>query len=195
MASDFHTHHPPAPGVRALISGTTPVPGNFNSLQYHPWHLPDRFSPPEIVFDGFDALGEVGLDKLRGPDLTVQQEYLRFFLGAAQDSGKPVVLHIVRCYQELFELIKPFRVKLMLHGFSGSVELLKELWKRDITVSFSPKILSRQDLLQCLAAPAGPFGFESDDNPAVNTGEILKQCRIKDIETVTDHNFKRFIMR
>lgn len=196
MASDFHTHHLPAPGVMALLSGDAPVSGCFNSLQYHPWHLPETFSPPDDIakLAGFHALGEVGLDKLRGPDLRIQQEFLRYFFTVAQDMNKPVVLHIVKCYQELFELIKPFRLKLLLHGFCGSRELLQELWKRDITVSFSSKILYRQDLLAQLSHPAGSFGFESDDDQATDIRNILTRSQIKDVETITDRNFNNFIM-
>ena len=193
MASDFHTHHTPAPGIKALISVVNPVSGYFNSRQFHPWHLPETFSPPELDFKEFHAIGEVGLDKLRGPQLPIQLEYLRFFLGAAQDMQLPVVLHIVRCYQELFEVIKPFNLRLMVHGFCGSSELLKELWKRNITVSFNCNILQRRELLAELQKTDKPFGFESDDNENVSIPELLAQTGIKDIEAVTDRNFNDFI--
>ena len=196
MASDFHTHHLPASGVNALVSTLTPAAGYFSSCQYHPWHLPEKFSPPDDIekLAGFHALGEVGLDRLRGPDLAVQQEFLHYFFSVAQDMHKPVVLHIVQCYQELFELIKPFKLKLLLHGFAGSPELLQELWKRNITVSCSKRILCRPEILMQLQKPAGAYGFESDDDPATDVRNILTQSQIKDVETITDRNFNDFIM-
>jgi Tat protein secretion system quality control protein TatD with DNase activity len=107
--------------------------------------------------------------------------------------NKPVVLHIVRCYQELFAILKRYSLRVMVHGFNGSPELLNELWKRDITVSFAPQILHKPELLTKLSAPAGKFGFESDNSPDISVKQILSQTGIKNIENMTDQYFNDFL--
>ena len=196
MASDFHTHHLPPPGVAALYSGNEPRPEVRNSLELHPWRLPETFrDQPELAerLRHFDALGEIGLDRLRGPALSVQREYLRQYLQLAQDRGKPVVLHVVRCFPEVLNLLKSFRLKAMVHGFRGNAELLNELWRNGITVSFHPSALKREDIRRELSRPAGPFGFESDDDPQVSICEMLAQCPLDNAEPMTDQYFADFL--
>lgn len=198
MASDFHTHTRPAPGVKALISASRVQDGDvFTSLELHPWNLPSSYMPEKINITGkladFHALGEVGLDKLRGPSLEIQQKYLMKLLEIAADMNKPVILHIVKSYQEIFALLKKFNLRLMVHGFCGSPELLDELWKRQITVSFPEKILSRQELINKLAKNSGAYGFESDDRAGCDVRNILKNCGIQNVEHMTDQYFADFL--
>ena len=196
MASDFHTHHHPAPGIRALYSGKEPLPGTFNSLELHPWHLPERFAPmPELAerLRNFDALGEIGLDSLRGPALPVQREFLQYGLRLAKEAGKPVVLHVVRCFHELPEMLRRWKLRVMVHGFRGSAELLDELWRQGITVSLHPSVLDREDILRKLEAPTGAFGFESDDDAALTVADILARGPLKNAERMTDQYFADFL--
>ena len=198
MASDFHTHHLPPPGVRALHSGSSALDGVFNSLELHPWHLPERFAPPEGLAEqlrNFDALGEIGLDRLRGPRLPVQREFLRAYLSLARELDLPVVLHVVRCFPEVMAMLKTCPLRVMIHGFRGSPELLDELWKRGYTVSFHHAALDKPELRQKLLHPAGPFGFESDDDAALTVTDILARCPLKNAEGMTDQYFADFLGR
>ena len=196
MASDFHTHHLPPPGVRALHSGVEPLDRVFNSLELHPWHLPKNFAPQAGLAErlrGFDALGEVGLDRLRGPELPVQQEFLRTYLSLARELDLPVVLHVVRCFPEVMAMLKTCPLRVMIHGFRGSPELLDELWKRGYTVSFHHAALDKPELRQKLLHPAGSFGFESDDDPTVSVSELLERCPLRGAEALTDQHFADFL--
>ena len=196
MASDFHTHHLPPPGVRALHSGTVPLDGVFNALELHPWRLPENFAPQEGLAErlrDFDALGEIGLDRLRGPKLPVQQEFLRAYLSLACELEKPVVLHVVRSFPEIMAMLKTCPLRVMIHGFRGTPALLDELWERGYTVSFHHAALDKPDLRQKLFHPAGPFGFESDDDPTVSVCDLLAKCPQLDAETITDQYFADFL--
>lgn len=199
MASDFHTHFS-RPGINFLRSATLPATGELTSLELHPWHLPERFIPatiPQAEFlSAFTALGEIGLDRLRGPELAVQQKYLYEFFSLAADTDKPVVLHIVRCFPELLQSLKAFNLKVMLHGFRSSPELLDELWKRNITVSFSPTVTASIELMQKLKNPAGPFGFESDDRLDTDVRQVIERTAaatgLQNLEQITDQYFADF---
>ena len=65
------------------MSAKSPADNVYTSLEYHPWHLPETASALPEAFDdlnNFTALGEIGLDRLRGPALDVQKQYLKILL-------------------------------------------------------------------------------------------------------------------
>ena len=111
MLCDFHTHHPGKP-IPEIFSTPVACDEKYTSLEIHPWNLPEMFSPlPENIaasLTGFNVLGEIGLDRLRGPALPIQQKYLCGLLQLAADCRKPVILHCVRAFPELFSLLKNF---------------------------------------------------------------------------------------
>lgn len=201
MASDFHTHKT-AIGIPALISSPVPLPGKLASLEIHPWYLPEifdrKFLPADGLLQNFAALGEIGLDKIRGPQTGIQQQYFHSLLALATDCRKPVVIHCVKAFQELFAALKHFPdVKIMFHGFNSSAEMLDELWKRNFTVSFSLSATGKPALMNKIIHAAGAFGFESDNDPANDVCEILDRMKntlnITDIERLTDQHFADFL--
>ena len=107
-----------------------------------------------------------------------------------------MIFHVVRAWEEFFSIIKPYRLKMMVHGFRGSTELLKELWRRDIIVSFHKSVINRQDIITSLSG-SGKFGFESDDDPECDVARIIDDT-VKagghcDIEKFTDAVFQEFV--
>lgn len=200
MASDFHTHNQ-SPALRALISSKTTIPDKLTSFEFHPWNLPQKFDqnliPAEIALDGFAAIGEIGLDKMQGPDIEIQQLYLAKMLALAADLRKPAVIHCVKAFDELFAILKRFPVKIMFHGFRSSPQMLEELWKRKITVSFHPRMVNNEILMNQLHSAKGSFGFESDDDLTTDVRILLKTAeinsKVKNLEKVTDQNFSDFL--
>ena len=171
---DFHTHHH---GVRpAILSTATITDARYTSWEFHPWTLPVKYSllpeNPEFL-SRFTALGEIGLDRLRGPELSIQQQFLTGFLQLASDFNKPVIFHCVRAFPELFALLKPFSLRWAIHGFRGNVELLDQIWHKGGIVSFHHSIADNPALLAKLRSPAGKFAFESDDNPDLDLDNIV----------------------
>jgi len=130
MYCDFHTHDAScaADTLKLVSAAEFPAerpPGVFYALELHPWHLPETFSGLPEAFvraaPAADALGEVGLDRLRGPSLAVQREYLRAVLRLAAELGKPTVIHCVRAFPELLAECRAFpAVPKLLHGFQGN---------------------------------------------------------------------------
>lgn len=201
MASDFHTHRKEGNSIPALISSEKVLEGKLFSLQLHPWHLPEKFAPLPAETKNFlsaaAALGEIGLDKIHGADFQTQQQYLVDLFKLASDCRKPVILHVVKSFQELFELLKPFNLKVMVHGFRSSGQLLQELWKRKITVSFHHQIINNEFLIKQIIKADGEFGFESDDYPDIHVEKLIsvlsEKYKIKNLEKITDQNFANFL--
>ena len=200
MASDFHTHYTDTP-FRALVSSPVPIEGRLTSFEFHPWNLPQKFIPeliPPIPYlSEFAAIGEIGLDKLHLPDMTIQQQYLEKLFELSIEFHKPVVIHCVKAFDELFAILKRFPVKAMFHGFRSSPEMLDELWKRKVTVSFHPQMVNNPALMQKLSAAKGSFGFESDDNKNIDFRILLNKAeynsKVAGLEKITDQNFADFL--
>lgn len=95
---------------------------------------------PEVV-----AVGEVGLDgRLKGGQAE-QEMALRQQLQLAVAVEKPVVLHAVRCFDRLLPLLdqeQVARVGGIVHGFSGSVELAEQLWRRGLAIGVGRLMLN-----------------------------------------------------
>ena len=139
MIFNFHTHQN---CENALVSSAEMPCCTFWSLEKHPWYLPEKFIAPDETFyeklSAASALGEIGLDRLRGPALNIQRLYLKTYLSAAQRCGKPVVIHAVRCDSELDAELKNFPGRVLIHGFCGGNKRLEEHLQRNRFVSFAP---------------------------------------------------------
>lgn len=79
---------------------------------------------PEVV-----AIGETGLDSLRGSSLDVQTALLRRHALLAESVGKPLILHVVRRWDEIIALKKELKptVKWIIHGFRGGARQARSL--------------------------------------------------------------------
>ncbi len=208
MASDFHTHLPlPQTAADALVSLPYPVSPEDAakcrrySLQFHPWDLPaQRKSLPDGIAEALQAataLGEVGLDRLRGPELAVQSAFLKELLDLAEALGKPVVFHVVRAWPEFFSIAGKYSFRKLVHGFFGNPRRLQELLAREFFVSLSPKAFTVPGMAETLQnVPWDRLGFESDAS-GVPVAEIIQLAeqwlRCSGLEAKTDAAFRHFI--
>ncbi|WP_240778855.1 TatD family hydrolase [Shewanella sp. SNU WT4] len=73
------------------------------------------------------AIGEIGLDKLKG-SLDSQIPWLDKQLLMAQEFKLPVIVHCVRAHHQLLPMLKNAKLRRggVIHGFSGSIELARE---------------------------------------------------------------------
>lgn len=148
--SDVHTHRLDA-GPDAIINlpldsiADVPADGRSYSVGVHPWEadaqvdwerLREAASLPQVV-----AIGECGLDALRGPALDVQEPVLVRQAHLAEELGKPLIIHCVRAYGRLMELrrgLSPSQPWLV-HGFRGKPELARQLVSLGFEISLGPK--------------------------------------------------------
>ena len=142
------------------------------SVGIHPWyidaarteetlHYLEQVAGLEVV----KCIGEAGLDKLRGPDLRVQEEVFIRQIRIAEAEGKPVVIHCVRAYLELMALKKALNpaVPMVIHGFSRKPELAAELVSGGFYLSFGKAIRDKPYVQQALQEiPAKRLFLETD---------------------------------
>lgn len=116
------------------------------SVGVHPWRADeaDRLWPlvesaaslPRVV-----AIGECGLDALRGPSLEQQREVFLRHVALSENTAKPLIIHAVRTWPQLIELrrqLKPTQ-EWIIHGFRGKATLAAELLRHGFSLSFGER--------------------------------------------------------
>ncbi|MBE0644602.1 MAG: TatD family hydrolase [Bacteroidetes bacterium] len=181
---DIHTHRPShaADVVSIFNLGLEqlryyPSLPRYCSIGRHPWDANEPWSEeqaheleraldlPECL-----ALGEVGLDRVKGPDIGLQRTLLVEQLDAAVASGRPVILHCVRAHADLLQLRKQRAdtTPWIMHGFTGHGELAQQLLRMGFSLSFGAALLStgakvREALTH---VPLDRMFFETDESEA-----------------------------
>lgn len=131
----------------------------FISLGIHPWYCKKDNMLDEIsilyqnlVDNPSYSVGEIGLDKSKDIDMSLQQEYFEAQLDLAKDLNRCVSIHCVQCYGTLHDIIKshlPLKNGILLHSFSGSIDVAKqfinEFNKKDTPVYFSFSSIKKSD--------------------------------------------------
>ena len=156
---DFHTHNLEAEAGKAIINmpshwllfpeDFTPREDALYSAGVHPWwtedtesalqmlkSLPRLLSHPQVV-----AVGECGLDAMRGARMEVQEEILLQQLLLSEQMHLPVTLHVVKAFDRLLRINKRFAHKetWTIHGFRGKPALARQLLAAGFDLSFGRK--------------------------------------------------------
>lgn len=119
----------------------------------HPWyvrHLPDDWQQRLEAFidrNPVGVIGEIGLDGLNEEiPHDLQEKVFMRQLDLAERIRRPVVLHGARAWGRLLEQLTPFARKLpgfVVHGFSGSAEILKQILNMGGYISISGSVCNR----------------------------------------------------
>ena len=127
---DFHTHKVPAKKeVVAIVEGR-------ETWGIHPWKAAEEFVVPDL--SGKLAIGECGLDGLRGPSMERQEEVFIQQIKLSEEVEKPLIIHCVKALDRLLQLHKELKPRQMwmLHGFRGKPQQLRSLLDAGFFVSF-----------------------------------------------------------
>ena len=181
---DLHTHCKDASkyGIDASISGIVNCDLNDDlslyprfSIGVHPWDVDvswqeklraysDLFrNPPFEKFrECLCAIGEIGLDKLRGGDLRMQKDCLLGQLSLASLYRLPVLIHCVKALDEVVSCLSDckFAQPVIFHGFRGKPKQAAMLLSKGFFLSFGPRF--NPDSLK-LAYQEGRMFLETDD--------------------------------
>ncbi len=88
--------------------------------------------------DKIVAIGEIGLDYYWEPiDKPKQMAFFRAQLDMAEEFDLPVLIHDREAHGDCFDVVRAYPgVRGVFHGYSGSVEMAKELVKRGWYIAF-----------------------------------------------------------
>lgn len=153
---NIHTHRPTGRGIELRTTGV------------HPWDAArepvDALLP---LAEGVQAIGETGLDALRGPDRETQLAAFRAQLALARETGLPVVLHCVRSFGEVMRELAGCEPRAAIfHGFIGSAQQAREAVARGYYLSFGERAFASTRTLDTLRSlPSSQLFLETDDSP------------------------------
>src|SRR5690606_24764773 len=122
------------------------------SAGIHPWYIDDNFQVQMealelyLAKDGVLAVGECGLDKNISADFQKQIMAFEKQIELANQLGKPLIIHCVRAYSEVFSCLlkKKVQVPVIFHGFSKKWVLAEQLLKHGFYISLGPQILKSE---------------------------------------------------
>lgn len=120
------------------------LPFHF-SLSLHPWDLMQEKLDSQLEWfyshlsdSRLVAIGETGLDKLKGPQFQVQLFVFKTLARISQEQNLPLIIHNVRSSSELIALKHQLKADnpWIIHGFRGKKELAKDLIRHGFYLSF-----------------------------------------------------------
>ena len=177
-------------------------PNQWFSVGIHPWNSEynDFTTNQDVLFNHprCIAIGEIGLDKLKGPALELQVEVFKKQIALSEQYQLPVIIHCVKAWNEL----KSIRRKInpsqpwIFHGFS-KIGIIDEVLNEGIYVSFGHRIMEDHKLLEAaVKIPLENIFFETDDHPIeieriYSTFANAKQISLQELKEIQFNNFKR----
>ena len=213
---DIHTHQEgKQPGVRSILSlsltgdQAIALPENQDvSVGLHPWFATlqyldrDFFRLTEVARSPHVKLiGECGLDRLKGDSIENQLLILKKQLRLAAEINKPVILHCVKCFDELMAVKKEMNLDIpyILHGFNKHEKLGRQLLNRGFFLSFGKAILNADSGAAAILKDVDIFFLETDDADC-NIAEIyeeaanLKNCSVNELKALIFANWKKIML-
>lgn len=177
MFFNFHTHNNSASHSAAFSDETAILNCRPNdtlptaspcSVGLHPWDVSDDWAEQvEMVrqkakSESVWAIGECGIDKLRGGDTHLQQLAFDAQATIAREVNKPVIVHCVKAMDELLNLASHYPdVTFIIHGFRGKPQQAKQIIAKGLLLSFGYHY--NVETLRFVYSANLPFFLETDD--------------------------------
>ncbi|MBR5640153.1 MAG: membrane protein insertion efficiency factor YidD [Muribaculaceae bacterium] len=192
VITNFHCHDTEA--QQAIISMDVndfkPQYGKNYSVGIHPWHIGDDWQQKvERLSEAAQhhlvvAIGETGLDSLKGAPLEMQEQVMQAHIDIAAASGKPLIIHCVRTSQQILKMWRDnpaaHNVAWVIHGFRGNENVARELLDAGFYLSFG----SKHNEQAVAATPLDHLLVETDDEPSASINQVLKTiARVKHCST------------
>lgn len=148
---DIHTHHPvpqPYGVVNSDCENFIPIEGQFYSVGLHPWTTSQDPAPElwenlekSATFPNVVAIGECGIDKLKGGPLFRQMLVFKRQIELSEKIRKPLIIHDVKAHDVIVGIKKDLqpRQNWVVHGFRGKPTVAKMLTDIGIYLSFGER--------------------------------------------------------
>ncbi len=150
MILDIHTHRP-APGAIVNVDPVDPVTLDrqyLYSVGLHPWNS-DRVTPEALArLDSLAAdpavvaIGETGLDALRGAAIDFQQHLFDHHAELSESLRKPLIIHAVKTFPLVIAARRRHNPAMpwIIHGFRGKPQLADELLRHGFYLSVGARV-------------------------------------------------------
>jgi TatD DNase family protein len=176
---------------------------DFFSSGIHPWYASENEKLiSSISIDAVNkkclAIGEIGLDKLKGPEFEIQKSVLLKQIQISEEMNLPVILHCVKAWNELEIIKKEVKPKQIwiYHGFNKS-NLVKSVLDSGVMISIGASILTNIKLQEIITEIPNSSLFLETDDSNIDIFEIyqkvseIKKISLQELEQIIEQNFKR----
>ena len=214
---DFHSHSISPTNEKIVIRSLFlhekqdfPTQQNlYFTIGMHPWHA-DKLSISEIKLlienninkSPIIGIGETGLDKLKGPNINIQEKVFRLHIEAAMQNNLPLIIHSVRAHNEIIQLKKEYKANnpWIIHLFCGSKQIAFDLLKQDCYLSIGHHITQQKSRISKYfhELPKEKIFLETDDFNIpiedIYTFAAKKwKCTIESVHSQIINNLKHII--
>ena len=210
---NIHTHQIElAQDVIAISDWFTIIEKDKTNLLYfsagiHPWSidiLQSRLQLDQLIYRAnhinCKAIGECGIDKLRGPDLVIQLTVFEKQIALAIKLKKPVIVHCVKAFDILFPILKKYqgKVNFIIHGFNQNERIANQLLAFGAYLSFGKALENLKNMRLhkiFINAPINKIFLENDDaaisiKQIFETAAALKNCDLHVMKEIIFANYK-----
>lgn len=160
-----HTHFLESQHL-SLFQAENSVVNQLFSYGIHPWEANIKVWNHDVFFhSNCVAIGECGLDKLRGPAIEIQEKVFRMQVELSEKHQKPLILHCVKTWEEIRKIkrdLKPLQTWIF-HGLA-KINLMQEVIDEGLIPSFGKALLFNSKLLEeVVKLELNQFLLETDD--------------------------------
>ena len=163
--------------MRSLMASDYPpddIDYGYYSVGFHPYNVgkfdeQDTLDKVRLAIGNPKvlAIGETGLDKSIEAPLERQIRIFEAQLDMAEQAQLPVILHVVRAFNEVIEIKKARKpsVPMIIHGYKGSRQMAEALIGAGFLISFGEAICEKNSkIIDALRfVPLEKMFLETDD--------------------------------
>ena len=190
MKINIHTHNPKPDEI------------TISSIGIHPYNADDATTDSMLAIEreaeGVDAIGEIGLDYSCSADKSAQALAFRVQLEIAQKAGKGVVIHCVKAFEDVMNILKDYSLKFVIfHGFIGSAVQAVRATKQGYYLSFGERTFRSPKSIEAMRATPIERLFLETDEAQIEIGEIYSRASAilgvpeAVLEYITTENYNR----
>ena len=144
------------------------------TIGLHPWYA-DKLSEYETIArleeivakKKIIALGEAGLDKIKGAEWNIQEKIVNIHIEIAAKYNLPLIIHSVRAHNEVIKIRKDSRTEnpWVIHLFSGSEEIAHDFIRHGCYLSIGHHVLDKKSRIASYLnkLPIEKIFLETDD--------------------------------
>ena len=182
---DIHSHGYPANDSKIvnLDYDEEVCDKGYYSIGIHPWRTADQNFDAATAIESVRqkavkanviAIGECGIDKLRGANIDLQKDIFESQVEISEALKKPLIIHAVKSLNEIIELrdrLKPNQLWI-IHGFRGKKQMAEQLIRKGIAISVGEHFNS--EVIK--SVPDDMLFYESDESE-LPINEIINRAK------------------
>lgn len=207
MFFDVHTHSADkSSNCIYNLQKEDEVDGWF-SAGIHPWYAAHSNEQNEwlnmvVKSQKCIAIGEAGLDKLKGPSMVIQRAVFRDQIELSEELQMPLIIHCVKAWNELRSIMREVKPKQpwIFHGFTKT-SIAEEVLQEGLLISMGASILGNDKLQELVKRmPLNRLLMETDNSSLPISAiyekvSALKNIPLSDLEKEIEITFKSTFKR